>query len=89
MRRSARVITSETYRAETPMQDVDDGEKFTIGFDRTNQPVTRAVREMSAEELVAAINLHVAALDEADVRSLDRLDRLLRLVARRQREVPC
>jgi hypothetical protein len=43
---------------------------------------------MSAEELVAAINLHVAALDEADVRSLDRLDRLLRLVARRQRKVP-
>ena len=59
------------------MQDVDDGEKFTIGFDRTNQPVTRAVREMSSEELVAAINLHVAALDEADVRSLDRLRRLI------------
>jgi hypothetical protein len=71
------------------MQDVDDGEKFTIDFDRTNQPVTRAVREMSAEELVAAINLHVAALHEADVRSLDRLDRLLHLVAQRQREVPC
>jgi hypothetical protein len=44
---------------------------------------------MSAEEVAAAFNLHVAALDEADVRSLDRLDRLLRLVARRQREVPC
>jgi hypothetical protein len=29
---------------------------FTIGFDLTSQPVTRAVREMSTEELVAAIN---------------------------------
>jgi hypothetical protein len=65
------------------MQDVDDGEKFTIGFDLTSQPVIRAVREMSTEELVAAINLHVAALDETDVHPRDRLDRLLRLVARR------
>jgi hypothetical protein len=57
--------------------------KLSQGLLRTNQPVTRAVREMSAEELVAAINLHLAALDERDVRPLDRLDRLLRLVARR------
>ena len=44
------------------MSPADDNEEFAIGVDdRTGGPVTRTVRDMSAEEVVAAINLHVAA----------------------------
>ena len=67
------------------MSPADDNEEFAIGVnDRTGEPVTRTVRDMSAEEVVAAINLHVAAANRGDDAARERLRRLLQLVARRR-----
>src|SRR5215469_6523171 len=69
-RRQARIVSLTKYfvrfcracRAERPMCPASEDEEFDIGVDdRTSDPVTRTVRNMSAEEMVAAINLHVAA----------------------------
>jgi hypothetical protein len=67
------------------MSPAGDNEEFAIGADdRTGSPVTRTVRDMSAEEVVAAVNLHVAAANRGDDAARQRLRRLLELVARRR-----
>jgi hypothetical protein len=67
------------------MCPVSEDEEFDIGVDdRTGDPVTRTVRDMSAEEMVAAINLHVAAANRGDDAAHERLRRLLELVIRRR-----
>jgi hypothetical protein len=67
------------------MCPASEDEEFDIGVDdRTGDPVTRTVRDMSAEEVVAAINLHVAAANRGDDAARERLRRLLELVVRRR-----
>jgi hypothetical protein len=67
------------------MSPASDNEEFAVGVDdRTGCPVTRTVRDMSAEEVVAAINLHVAAANRGDDAARERLRRLLQLVVRRR-----
>ena len=67
------------------MSPADDNEEFAIDVnDRTGGPVTRTVRDMSAEEVVAAVNLHVAAANRGDDAARERLRRLLELVIRRR-----
>jgi hypothetical protein len=67
------------------MSPARDNEEFAIGADdRTGGPVTRTVRDMSAEEVVAAVNLHVAAANRGDDTARERLRRLLKLVVRRR-----
>ena len=67
------------------MCPVSEDEEFDIGVDdRTGDPVTRTVRNMSAEEVVAAINLHVAAANHGDDAAREPLHRLLELVVWRR-----